>query len=739
MTSGPTGLLRRAVSTFSAPRVRVRIRERDPEFDALRRAVRAAVVVPSAAAVSFAVAGGSQTPLFTIFGSFALMVLADFPGNTQTRAVAYAGLGINGAVLITLGTLVAPYAWLSVALMFLLGVAVTFSGVLSETIAAGQRPTLLTFVLPACTPQGPIDERLLGWVIALAVCVPAALFFLPPRHHGELRRHAATAVSALADRLEGRANRAEVVTAMLALRENFLGADFRPVGLSAGSRALVRVVEDLEWLADRVSDEAGPGMRDMQAPGIRVLRCSAAVLRETRSADRTAERADLEAALIHLRSVARGRYRVDVEAILGAPDDATAVDLGRRLLNRRTIAATIGATGRVIAAAAAADARPVWLRALGLRLPATTATDRLIPATTALTVTTTGFLAGRSVAVRNALRTGLGLALAVAVTHLFPVEHGFWVVLGALSVLRSSALTTGTKTLRAVVGTAIGFALGAVLIGVVGVDPAVLWILMPVVVFGSAFVPEVASFTAGQAAFTMMVLIFFNLIVPTGWSVGLIRVEDVAVGALVGVMVSLLLWPRGATASAERAVESARDVFARYLKAAVLRITRGDYEYMTNKLATLSHEAIGASRVADDAVRQYLSESGGNTDFRGPIVRAVNRAIRVRAAADLITDIPTPPPLGTYPRIREVVESHVNAIRDRLSGKIGSGGDWAPIGDEFVIALRAESSGVGSPLPRGGEAELAVSAAMPLVTVAAAIGELELVYPHPVDMDMAPR
>jgi hypothetical protein len=32
---------------------------------------------------------------------------------------------------------------------------------------------------------------------------------------------------------------------MGALRANFLGADFRPVGLTAGSRALVRVVDDL--------------------------------------------------------------------------------------------------------------------------------------------------------------------------------------------------------------------------------------------------------------------------------------------------------------------------------------------------------------------------------------------------------------------------------------------------------------------------------------------------------------
>ena len=126
--------------------------------------------------------------------------------------------------------------------------------------------------------------------------------------------------------------------------------------------------------------------------------------------------------------------------------------------------------------------------------------------------------------------------------------------------------------------------------------------------------------------------------------------------------------------------------------------------------------------------------AAGTTDFRGPIVRAFNRAIRVRAAADLITDIPTPPPLGTYPRVREVLEHHASAIRDRLSGKIGTGGDWAPIGDEFVVALRAESSTWSRSRTR-----LAVSAAMPLVTVAAAIGELELVYPHPVEVERTNR
>ena len=87
----------------------------------MRRAVRAAIVIPVAAAVSFAVGGGSQTPLFTIFGSIALLIVVDFPGNMNARALAYGGLGFNGAVLISLGTLAAPIPWLAVTLMFVIG------------------------------------------------------------------------------------------------------------------------------------------------------------------------------------------------------------------------------------------------------------------------------------------------------------------------------------------------------------------------------------------------------------------------------------------------------------------------------------------------------------------------------------------------------------------------------------------------------------------------------------------
>jgi hypothetical protein len=48
--------------------------------------------------------------------------------------------------------------------------------------------------------------------------------------------------------------------------------------------------------------------------------------------------------------------------------------------------------------------------------------------------------------------------------------------------------------------------------------------------------------------------------------------------------------------------------------------------------------------------------------------------------------------------------------------------DLGPISDDFVLALRAEAS----------EDELAIRAALALVTVAANLGELELLYPQPV-------
>ncbi len=694
-----------------------RLRSEDPERDALRRAIRAAIMVPLTAGVAFASVGGRVTPLYALLGAFWLLVVTEFPGNRQQRAVGYLGLTVNGIVLIAVGTLVAPRAWLAVTLMFFLAVAATLASMLSTTMSAGQRATLLCYVWPVCTPVGPIGERLLGWLIAVAICVPAGLFFLPPRHYGALRRHVAQVCGALADRIEGIGSAEEVAAAMDALRANFLAASFRPVGLSAGSRALVRVVDVLELVSGLVDDDTGATLGSVKSPAVDILRCCARLLDASQLAHRAENRAALDKVLPRLRSLARRSYREDVVSILSAPDEASAVATGRQLLACRVITTTIALTGRVIAAAAAADARPVWARALGLQLPRTGFADRLTSETAAGTTIVTAFLAARSVAAHNGLRMGAGLALAVAVTHLHLVEHGFWVVVGTMLVLSSSALSTRTKVVQAVAGTALGIVLGGLLVGAVGVEPVVLWLLVPITVFGSTYLPRFVSFTAAQAIGALSLLVMLNLTAPAGWRVGLLRIEDIAMGAAVGLAVSLLLWPRGATVAVSTLIAAAVDVNVRYLQAAVLRVTRSEEgpDRIDANLAALSHDAVVGSRRVDDAVRHYLSETGSGADLRTPVVRAANWATWLRLAADMIADIRTLPPSGAYPSARAALEAHLEFVTEQVSGK----GDTAspPMAGEVARGLRAEATGQDD----------AVEAAQPFVTVAATLAQLELI------------
>jgi len=311
------------------------------------------------------------------------------------------------------------------------------------------------------------------------------------------------------------------------------------------------------------------------------------------------------------------------------------------------------------------------------------------------------------------------LALAVAVTHLHLVEHGFWVVVGTMLVLSSSALSTRTKVVQAVTGTAVGIVLGALLVAAVGVQPVVLWLLVPITLFASTYLPRFVSFTAAQAMAALSLLVILNLLAPAGWRVGLLRIQDIAMGAAVGLTVSLLLWPRGATAAVSALIEAAVDVNLRYLEAAVLRVTRDRSEEGRDEidanLATLSYDAVVASRRVDDAVRHYLSETGSGADLRTPVVRAANRATWLRLAADMIADIRTLPPSGAYPSARAVLEAHLEFVTEQVSGH----GDTAsrPMVGDVALALRAEPP----------DQYDAVEAAQPMVTVAANLAELELI------------
>jgi uncharacterized membrane protein YccC len=240
----------------------------------------------------------------------------------------------------------------------------------------------------------------------------------------------------------------------------------------------------------------------------------------------------------------------------------------------------------------------------------------------------------RSVWFLNATRGAVGLAAAVAIADLSGVQHAFWVILGTLSVLRTSAASTGSTAMRALAGTVVGFAIGAALLLAIGTGPVALWVALPIAVLVAAYTPGTAPFAVGQAAFTVTVLVLFNLLAPAGWKVGLLRIQDVAIGCAVSLVIGALFWPRGA---AGLVGDDLADAFRRggaYLTQAV------DYALgLRPAEPDTAVAAVTAGIRLDDALRGYLAEQGSKRIARDDLWRLVMATTRLRLTAHSLAGV----------------------------------------------------------------------------------------------------
>jgi hypothetical protein len=135
-------------------------------------------------------------------------------------------------------------------------------------------------------------------------------------------------------------------------------------------------------------------------------------------------------------------------------------------------------------------------------------------------------------------------------------------------------------------------------------------------------------FLVGQAAFTVTIVVLYNLLVPVGWKVGLLRIEDAAIGCAVSLVVGVLLWPRGASSVMADDLAEAFRRGADYLTQAV------DWALSELTLPPAAAEpAVSAGILLDDAVRGFLAENGSKRVSKEDLFLLVNAATRLRLAA----------------------------------------------------------------------------------------------------------
>jgi hypothetical protein len=542
--------------------------------------------------------------------------------------------------------------------MALVAFAVLFAGTVSSVLAGATTSLLLSFILPVTLPGGlsSIPDRLMGWGLAAAVSLPAIALLWPAPERNPVRARAVNACRALASRLRAdidailgdaspeadaayNATIAAAHDAVTQMETVFFATPYRPGGLSTDARTIVRMVDELRWL-DAILLRAGPMRRGLKVDAnvLVVKRAVADVLDQSGESIEAPRRADggLGEAVTRLRA---GLVELERSTMTLAPVDGrgsaaviSALDPSFRAQEVSYIAERI-ATNADYAAAAA---RRSWPDQLLGRRPAGVA-----PRRDAVRRRASAHLTWQSLALQNSLRGGAALGLSALVADVSSVQHGFWVILGTLSVLRSNALSTGETVANALLGTALGFIVGGLLVYLIGTDTTVLWVLLPVAILFAGLAPAAISFTAGQAGFTLTLLILFNLIAPAGWHVGLVRVEDVALGGLVSLVIGALFWPRGAAVGLSRALGDAYHAAANYLAASVAYgVERCDgVGRDLSPPRPLALAAAASAQRLDDAFRAYLSERGSKKAALADISGLVTGVTAVDLTADGVLDL----------------------------------------------------------------------------------------------------
>src|SRR5437899_9798316 len=237
---------------------------RDPGFAALRRAARAAIVIPLAFALGTFVLHLGQNVIFIVFGCFALLVITDFGGLRPARARAYLTATAVGALLVALGTFVSLTVAAAAAVTLLVALVMAFARVFGGYFVAGQTGMLLAYIVATAVPASPasIPLRVGAFALAGAISTVAGVFMWPRFERVTLCKQAAKAclrVADLVDAVYAGGDAAELQrridaarAAEQAARGEYVATAKRPAGPARRDRALAQRLIELQRMVDIV-------------------------------------------------------------------------------------------------------------------------------------------------------------------------------------------------------------------------------------------------------------------------------------------------------------------------------------------------------------------------------------------------------------------------------------------------------------------------------------------------------
>lgn len=543
---------------------------------ALGRGLRVAIVLPMVLAVLLAF-GLPKSAFLASLAVIAILVLGDFTGPRRERAASIALTAGAGAVTLALGAVLADNPVLVVVCGFLLGTVVSLLGVLRGFVTRATTPILMPYLVAATTKDATaiLGQMELGWLVGSAAALFAALVMWPFYPRRRLTESLARAMAAQAGAMRALWHGRHVPEALAEVtrtgddvRDVFTGQLARPGSSYRRGRLLVGLVEEVRRLRLALAiTSIGPPLRP-SAPDVELAENSAAAL-EGAAAAMVADKEDYEHfdRLFEARVAHRAKIVDHVKGRVGAGDGAAAVGDTLASFPTRAMSMLAMVPARDAGGLAGKGELPP-LRFRGHTLPTTV--DRRGPWERLRAEIT-----WRGPWGRNAVRLGLALSLALLVVELTGVARGYWVVLGTLSVLRLDVGTTGRTAWEVVKGQVLGFGLALLVVPLANTWHPAAWIMLPLLAFAQGYAANNKSLMVQQMAFTAL-LVDLVMVSQPQRGVALLRLGDVLLGLTIGVVVSLLVFPRGvvpqvavritqAVASAAALLEAAASELANHM------------------------------------------------------------------------------------------------------------------------------------------------------------------------------
>lgn len=608
----------------------------DPGHVILRRALRVGLLVPLTYFAIQGVLGWSNAALASAFACFSMLAFADLGGPRRGRFAANALLGLNGVVLVALGSYLGQWSWAIVAATIVIVFVIAYSAVLRGYFAAATAAAILPWVFAAtATPDPELTvHRAAGWAIGATVATIGSVTLWPMFLRSTLRLRLADVLSAAADvqrNIENPAARAaafvKLQEADKTLHEVYDGRLARPGAGTSRDRSLMQAIEEtgrllttLEFTHDQ-EPELGPIDADLNAAIVTALEQSARALR---TGDVVPNPSALDAQReVHADQLAQWcNHKFDAglsqKVRPGVEGSATV----------RTISLTV-------------EAMAIYVR--GAMDPTQAAKAQSAKQSDAEDVVT---FAGHEILeperrvspwtllrrqftfhspwLRTAIRTSVAITLTVYIVTLLGAEHGFWASLGALVALKFDASGTQRMAWQMVLGTILGFAVGSLLVLGIGANAWPMWLLLPIAAFLAAYTPGAISFVIGQASFSVFVIILLGITSPGQLATAEWRVVDVLIGIGVSLSVSLLMWPHGVAPMVYRTARKAIYASSNYLMYGYERIVDGTTSQAHSELvAKRSAEAVDRATESFDLA---FSQRGPALAHSDELVATINVA-----------------------------------------------------------------------------------------------------------------